>query len=999
MMRPIQCLLAAVLAFAGCRADSQEEKPDTTVAVGTAARIPDRVVVDAHGRAVHFRDEVLREGPVLVGFTFTRCEKSCPLLAKRLDALTEAIERLPGAVKPRIVLLSIDPEYDTPERFHQWAEGFRNGSKWTLLTGRMGDIGAIARSLTGSVPSPREHSPTLAFVDLARDVRRTLYGLASTEDVLAEISHAEPAPSRAPVSRPAATHAVESQIVGSWSSVPDWSVVAVHTDLLPSGRVLLWPRYEKTGDNIPTGDAGAKTPHAWVWDPTQPLGAPSRFVNVPNPNTNLFCAGFAHMPDGRVMVIGGHDRTAGSAADRGVVDVNLFDPTSQTWSRVANMNVERWYPTLTPLADGRMMAIGGSYSGTHNDGTPNQQVELWQLGGWSGFRQPVGSAANRARQIVGVRASDGSTDMVMRGLDNRIWRSHERSDGTFPDFAEGPVGVSANQASRIAAVALPNRGLDVYMVGLDNQMWHSVMRPDGSFPDFAAGHVGSTANKAIDLTVVRRKSGRMTAFMVGIDNHLWQSEQAADGQFPDFAERPVASRSNLATRLLAVPLADDSVELFMIGTDGRIWHSHEQPNGQFADFAAGPVGSPSNKATAIAVARGAGGRFLVHMVGLDGRLWRSQMQPNGTFPDFAEHPMGEQSLNARDVSSAAYADGSGDVYIVRTDSENVWRNRQLPNQFGWNDLEIPRTSSVDAGWYIYYPWTFVAPNGSIFVPSASQRTYWIDLAPQPTLREGPRRGVFRDYGAAVMYDSGKVLVLGGGTTTEQLSESSAETIDLNAASPAWTPTPSMHYARKQANATILPDGQVLVTGGTRRGGDPSAAYEDEGYRVLPAEIWNPETRQWLETGPMSEARTYHSTALLLPDGQVLVAGGGQGGGPPIPSHATAELYAPPYLFRGARPRITAAPSSVQYGQAFNVTTEDASSIRAVSLVRLGSVTHSFNENQRFNWLTFERSAAQNLIVHVPSSPHVTPPGHYMLFLLNTENVPSIARIVQVRPAP
>jgi len=146
---------------------------------------------------------------------------------------------------------------------------------------------------------------------------------------------------------------------------------------------------------------------------------------------------------------------------------------------------------------------------------------------------------------------------------------------------------------------------------------------------------------------------------------------------------------------------------------------------------------------------------------------------------------------------------------------------------------------------------------------------------------------------------------------------------------------------------------------------------------------------------MSEARTYHSTALLLPDGNVLVAGGGQGGGPSIPSHTTADLYSPSYMFRGPRPRLGVTPAILHYGKPFNVTSDDAASVRSVSLLRLGSVTHAFNENQRFNRLQFSLASPGLLTIHGPESRNICPPGHYMLFLLNSNNVPSVARIVRV----
>jgi galactose oxidase len=82
---------------------------------------------------------------------------------------------------------------------------------------------------------------------------------------------------------------------------------------------------------------------------------------------------------------------------------------------------------------------------------------------------------------------------------------------------------------------------------------------------------------------------------------------------------------------------------------------------------------------------------------------------------------------------------------------------------------------------------------------------------------------------------------------------------------------------------------------------------------------------------------------------------------------------------------------VRYGQTFLIGTADLANITKVTWIRLSSVTHAFNQNQRINFLSF--AAAAN--VRVPSDPNLCPPGHYMLFLLNGKGVPSIGRIVRL----
>ena len=138
---------------------------------------------------------------------------------------------------------------------------------------------------------------------------------------------------------------------------------------------------------------------------------------------------------------------------------------------------------------------------------------------------------------------------------------------------------------------------------------------------------------------------------------------------------------------------------------------------------------------------------------------------------------------------------------------------------------------------------------------------------------------------------------------------------------------------------------------------------------------------------LTKIRSYHSIALLLPDGRVLSAGGVFGGN-------SAEIYSPPYLFRGSRPTITSAPAGITYGQSFFVGTPDATSISQVTFIALGSVTHGFNMGQHINRPLFSQ-ATGGLNVTAPSNPNNTPPGYYMLFILNSNGIPSIAKIVQI----
>jgi len=284
----------------------------------------------------------------------------------------------------------------------------------------------------------------------------------------------------------------------------------------------------------------------------------------------------------------------------------------------------------------------------------------------------------------------------------------------------------------------------------------------------------------------------------------------------------------------------------------------------------------------------------------------------------------------------------------------------------------------------YYPRAFLAPNGRLYYAGERQITRYLDITGAGSWSIGPRR-LFgtRDYGAAVMYGEGRILYVGGGHTTN-----SAETVDLKAASPRWSWTGSMAYPRRHHNAVILPTGEVLVVGGVSGTG-----FNDILTAVHPAEVWNPATGVWTTLASNTINRGYHTTAILLPDARVLLTGSGDNA--TAAYELNAELFSPPYLFNGPRPTIGSAPASVAYGGAFRVETADAPSISKVSLVRLGSTTHAFDMNQRFQTLGFSPDA-NGLSVKAPTDRNRTPPGHYMLFLVDGNGVPSVATILQVK---
>jgi len=289
----------------------------------------------------------------------------------------------------------------------------------------------------------------------------------------------------------------------------------------------------------------------------------------------------------------------------------------------------------------------------------------------------------------------------------------------------------------------------------------------------------------------------------------------------------------------------------------------------------------------------------------------------------------------------------------------------------------------------YYPHNYQLPDGRIIVAAQDDKaidTRVLDLATQQWTVVDSR---IIDGHSSVMYLPGKFMKSGKATADMQGYPAVATTftLDMTQPSPQWQATAPMAYPRSYHNLTILPNGHVLVTGG-----GTTTTKVDYANAVHAAELWSPVTRTWTTLASSQRPRMYHSTALLLPDATVLVAGSGRQNGRSQPDPAdqqNAEIFSPPYLFRGPRPVISGAPDVVSYGSVFTVATPNAAQIASVALLAPGSVTHAFNQNQRYVPLAFTASAGA-LSVQAPAHGNLAPPGPYMLFIVDTNGVPSVS---------
>ncbi len=317
-----------------------------------------------------------------------------------------------------------------------------------------------------------------------------------------------------------------------------------------------------------------------------------------------------------------------------------------------------------------------------------------------------------------------------------------------------------------------------------------------------------------------------------------------------------------------------------------------------------------------------------------------------------------------------------------------------PNPIVWNGTSYRRLSGITAMSGASYPWDFVTPTGKLLITGAggsSSNMYLLNTSgtgSSTTIARGD--GLGRTYGSSVLYDQGKVLVVGGNSNT-------ALTVDANTDSPVVRNTNPMQFSRTNLNATLLSDGSVAVNGGNTSG----ALTGGDGTAVKDIEIWNPSTGNWLRGPQQQYDRVYHSTSLLLPDGRLWSSGGGVCGSCGTKNY-NAEFYSPKYLYKPdgsgdlvARPNISAVASSLTYNTSLPITMSSNESIAKVALIKLGSVTHAFNMDQRYVPLNFSQNGT-TINATAPQNANLAPQGYYMLVVVNASGVPSAARTIQIK---
>jgi hypothetical protein len=334
-----------------------------------------------------------------------------------------------------------------------------------------------------------------------------------------------------------------------------------------------------------------------------------------------------------------------------------------------------------------------------------------------------------------------------------------------------------------------------------------------------------------------------------------------------------------------------------------------------------------------------------------------------------------------------------------------------------------------------YPRTHLLPSGNVFI-SSWQGTGRVNHFYQPwaaTITQAGSNGVPNASADGGAYDNWRGTAVLLPLTPVDGRYPSAKVAIINGVTPYvrevgdslgnWTPMGSRPtelgvntQRRLFGNATLLPTGQVLVTGGVHVANNDATAVKN-------AEVYDPATNQWLLTSAASKARNYHNVALLMADGRVWIAGASQnergsfcGGTPsgcdtsangtPESTEEAVEIFTPWYHGRSDRIVITNAPANIMNeGGRFQISigSSQGTSVAKVALIRSGSVTHAFDTDQRMIWLDIVSKTASTVTVKAPYSATAAPPGDYMLFVLRDlgsaagmkRYVPSLGRTIRI----
>ncbi|HKU49550.1 MAG TPA: kelch motif-containing protein [Nitrososphaera sp.] len=362
------------------------------------------------------------------------------------------------------------------------------------------------------------------------------------------------------------------------------------------------------------------------------------------------------------------------------------------------------------------------------------------------------------------------------------------------------------------------------------------------------------------------------------------------------------------------------------------------------------------------------------------------------YDEFGYHNLLSELYNpATDTWTISYDPNASRTYTVGCDSKGCAAVPGSPGpSYGGSNM------GVAPGGIGLYPRMHLMPSGLVaLVGQGATLRVW---NPETNRWHGAGSVQKRSYGTSVLLplqnsdtEPGKILVCGGSATSDEISVDTASIIEPNSTGFSLNVRDihSMSNARRYCNPVILPDGKIIIFGGTGKANLLSQA-------VYVPELFDPETEAWstpfeADTIP----RMYHSGAILLQDGRVWTMGTSYN---EFNFEPRTEIFSPDYCF-ASRPVISGTPTGGEYGDIITIPTPDPLSIQKVSLVKVSTTTHHYNTDQRLIWLDIQSKTSDEVIVSAPLNSRLAPPGYYMVHVLDNQGVPSEGAMIQIESGP
>ncbi len=658
---------------------------------------------------------------------------------------------------------------------------------------------------------------------------------------------------------------------------------------------------------------------------------------------------------------------------------------------------------------------------------------IWTIKRESGFDWPVWTLINPKHkmkpggEITALYSNATHIDLFATGKDGALWTMYRESGADWQSWILVHPEIKMQPGAPVTALWRDSGHLDLFATGMDGAVWSIWWEPNLHWDTWKLIHPNIKMGKGETVAAVWQPLGpaHLDIFVTGTDGAVWTTFTESGQAWKDWQLINPAIKMQPGATISAVWQADNTLHIFGTGTDGAIWTSKKLASGKWNQW----------RLIHSILGGWSKGGLLNRNNGIGGGRWYPTIitQSDGKAFALCGHPLIGQFAKTADDADPRHNNATPELFHPAT---NDWHSTQKPLGAEYTHNYAP-----------FYPRLHIMPHtGDIFcVQPLYSKKITYQAGPDPDLVTWVEADIIPPYDIkpidnSFFYDSKSIAITKDFTGPQALEEFyvnrfftsqptssvllpllheenyhprvlltggvQALMADLSPVAPAqsaWKPTGSRVLLdpitqqppqRYHANSTLLPTGVVVVTGGLKQ----DKNMEADGIRD--AEIYHPPKNgragYWQVGATAHETRGYHSVALLVPDGRIWTAGSEWN--PQGLPNLSFEYFEPNYYSVHDRVTITHSPGQLHCRDHFTVDftpTSHNTSIASVVLMRLGSVTHSFDGDQRHVSIPFNQEGNR---IHATAPPDntVVPPGFYMLWLVDANNNPcKLAKFIKV----